>query len=69
MLGKYKSYVSAVEFDAADNIFFGHLDDISDIVGFPAEKVDDTEKTFHEAVDDYIEARRKIGREPIPPSA
>ena len=60
----YKGYAARIEFDAEDEIFFGNIAGISDVIGFHANTVEDLKSTFHEAVDDYLETCRKIGKEP-----
>lgn len=60
----YKGYAARIEFDAADEIFFGKLAGIADGVGFHADTVARLKTAFHEAVDDYIETCAKLGKEP-----
>ena len=64
---KYRGYTARVEYDPEDRIFVGHLIGIDDIVGFHGSTVDELEQAFHEAVDHYIEASEKLGREPQKP--
>lgn len=59
---KYKGQTARIEFDAADNIFFGRLIGISDVIGFHADNVAELRTAFEEAVDDYIETCEKIGK-------
>lgn len=63
----YKGFTARVEFDAEDEIFFGHLAGITDIIGFHADTVADLKSAFHEAVDDYVETCAKIGKPPEKP--
>jgi len=63
----YKGYSARVEFDADDEIFFGRIAGIRDIISFHADTVADLKKAFFEAVDDYIETCAKIGQEPQKP--
>lgn len=63
----YKGYKTSVEFDAEDEIFFGNLLGINDVIGFHADNVADLKAAFHEAVDDYIETCAKIGKKPEKP--
>ena len=60
----YKRYSARIEFDGDDEIFFGRIAGIQDVVGFHADTVADLKAAFHEAVDDYIEACRKVGKTP-----
>jgi predicted HicB family RNase H-like nuclease len=63
----YKGYSARIEYDDADEIFFGRLAGIRDGVSFHAETVAELKAAFHEAVDDYIETCAKIGKSPQKP--
>lgn len=63
----HKGYYAAVEYDAEDEIFFGHLAGIRDGVGFHADTVADLKAAFFEAVDDYIDFCAKLGKDPQKP--
>lgn len=60
----YKGYAARIEFDPDDRIFVGHLAGMRDIVGFHGQSVEDLELAFHQAVDDYVAACRKLGQKP-----
>jgi predicted HicB family RNase H-like nuclease len=63
----YKGYAARIEFDGDDEIFTGRIAGIRDIVGFHADNVADLKAAFHEAVDDYVDACRKAGKDPQKP--
>ena len=63
----YNGFAARVEFDAEDRMFVGHVAGIRDIVGFHGESVAELEAAFHEAVDDYIAACKKLGQTPDKP--
>ena len=63
----YKGYQARVEFDAEDEIFFGRLAGINDIVSFHGDTVAGLKAAFREMVDDYIETCAKIGKSPEKP--
>ena len=63
----YNGYTGIVEFDGDDEIFFGHIAAINDLIGFHAETVADLKAAFHEAVDDYIATCQRIGKVPDKP--
>jgi len=63
----YKGYAARIEFDAEDRIFVGRLAGIKDIVSFHATTAEELKNAFREAVDDYLEACKKIGKPPEKP--
>jgi predicted HicB family RNase H-like nuclease len=64
---QYRGYAAAVEFDAEDEIFTGHIAGINDIIGFHAESVAGIKAAFQEAVDDYLAACLRAGKPPDKP--
>lgn len=60
----YKGYSARIEYDDADEIFFGRIAGITDGVSFHADTVKDLKATFHEAVNDYIQTCAAIGKQP-----
>ena len=52
---KYKGYEAVVSFDADDRVLHGRLLYTQDVVSFEAHDVNELERAFHEAVDDYLE--------------
>ena len=63
----YKGYSARIEFDADDELFFGKLAGVADVIGFHADTVVGLKQAFHEAVDDYVETCRKLGKDPQKP--
>jgi predicted HicB family RNase H-like nuclease len=64
---KYGGYAAKIEYDDDDEIFFGRLAGIRDIITFHADNVAELKAAFHEAVDDYIEMCAKMGKPPQRP--
>lgn len=60
----YKGYSARIEYDDADEIFFGRIVGITDGVSFHADTVKDLKAAFHEAVNDYIQTCAAIGKKP-----
>jgi predicted HicB family RNase H-like nuclease len=60
----YKGYSARIAYDDEDGIFTGQVAGIRDGIGFHAETVEALREAFHEAIDDYIETCRTIGKEP-----
>ena len=60
----YKGYAARVGFDPDDNIFFGRVVGIRDIVGFHGKTVEELKSDFHNAIDHYLDVCRKRGDPP-----
>jgi len=56
----YKGFSARIEFDARDNIFFGRILGIEDLVTFHGESVSDLREAFQEAVIDYLESCKAV---------
>lgn len=61
---EYKGYCTKVEYSAEDQILFGKIEGINDLVTFEERDPSLVEKAFHEAVDDYLYFCEDIGQEP-----
>jgi predicted HicB family RNase H-like nuclease len=60
----YKDYKAAIAFDEDDGIFVGRIVGINDVVGFHADSVAGLKAAFEAAMEDYLTACKKIGKEP-----
>ena len=63
----YKGYVARIEFDPEDEIFFGRLAGVNDVVGFHADTAAGLKAAFRDAVDDYTDTCAKVGKPPEKP--
>ena len=61
----YRGFTSIPKYSADDNMFYGTLDNIEDIVIYDAERAEDLKDAFVEAVDDYLDALRETHRSPV----
>lgn len=61
---EYKGYHTKVEFDSDGLVLRGKIEGINDLVNFECEDIKDVEKEFREAVDDYLEFCKEMGKEP-----
>ena len=61
---EYKGYRGVVRYSADDRILHGRILGIDDVVNYEGADVDELEKAFHEAVDDYLALCKKLGRAP-----
>ena len=61
---EYKGYRGVVRYSAEDRILHGRILGIDDVVNFEGADVEELERAFHEAVDDYLALCEKLGRAP-----
>ncbi len=61
---QYKEYYASLHFSSEDDVFYGKILGIDDLVNFEGASVKELKKTFHEAVDDYLETCKQLGKEP-----
>jgi predicted HicB family RNase H-like nuclease len=60
---KYKDFLATVHYSADDDIFFGKIEGINDLVTFEGSTTKELRNAFKEAVDDYIELCKEHKRE------
>ena len=60
----YKEFVGSVHFSTDDEVFFGKIEGIDDLISFEGVSVAELKKSFKEAVDDYIELCKKANKAP-----
>jgi predicted HicB family RNase H-like nuclease len=63
----YKSYVGSVRFSAEDEVFYGRLEGLKDLVSYEGQSVEELKRAFHEAVEDYLAFCKKKGKAPEQP--
>ena len=51
---QYKDFIGSVHFNADDEIFFGKIEGVDDLVSFEGNTVSELKQAFEEAVDDYL---------------
>ena len=61
---QYKGYHTKIEFDSEEFVLRGKIEGINDLVNFECTHIKDVEKEFHEAVDDYLEFCKEVGKNP-----
>ncbi len=60
---KYKEFIATVHYSSSDEIFFGKIEGINDLVTFEGETVKKLKNAFEEAVEDYIELCKEMKKE------
>jgi len=61
---QYKGYYASLHLSSEDEVFYGKLIGIDDLVNFEGASIKELKKAFHEAVDDYLETCEQLGKEP-----
>ena len=61
---EYNGYIGSIEYSPDDKCFFGKLEMIDDLVTFEATSAKELENNFHNAVDEYMQTCKELGREP-----
>ncbi len=64
---KYKDYIGSINVDLEENILFGEIEFINDLVTFSGSTITELQESFKDAVDDYLETCIEIGKEPDKP--
>lgn len=60
----HKGYTGTIDFSLKDNILFGKIIGIDDLVSYEAENLSQLKKAFKEAVEDYLDNCKEIGKNP-----
>jgi len=61
---EYNGYYGSVHFSSEDEVFHGKLLGIDDLVTFEGSSVRELKRSFKEAVNDYLETCKQLGKEP-----
>lgn len=61
---KYKGFIGSVSYSAEDEMLYGKLEFIDDLVNYKGTTVQELKQAFQEAVDDYIVTCKEIEKEP-----
>ena len=62
---EYKGFTTTIRYSGGmDNCFYGKIDNIDDLVLFESEVIENAEKEFHDAVDDYLTFCNEVEKDP-----
>lgn len=64
---KYNGFLGSVNYSDTDEVFYGKLECITDLITFEGTTVKELKQAFEEAVEDYIVTCKEIGKEPQKP--
>jgi predicted HicB family RNase H-like nuclease len=60
---RYKDFIGTVHFSTVDEVFYGKLEGINDLVTFEGKTVNQLKKSFKGAVEDYLSLCESAGKE------
>ena len=58
----YKGFIATVHYNADDEIFYGKIEEIDDLISFEGKSVSELKKAFINAVEDYLEVCKKYNK-------
>jgi predicted HicB family RNase H-like nuclease len=58
----YKDYIATVHFNAEDEVFYGQIEGIDDLVSFEGRSVQELKDAFTNSVEDYIRICEENGK-------
>ena len=61
---KHKGYFGTIDFSLPDDTIFGKIIGIDDLVTYEAKTLGELKETFIEAIDDYLDTCKEIGKKP-----
>lgn len=61
---QYKGYFGSAEFSAEDDVLFGQIIAINDVVTYESDSVKGLKNAFKEAVNDYLATCAAVGKTP-----
>jgi predicted HicB family RNase H-like nuclease len=64
---KYKDFIASVHFSTEDEIFFGKIEGIEDLITFEGESVTLLKDAFKESVEEYLILCNQLGKKPHNP--
>lgn len=60
----YKGYFGTVNFNSDDDVFYGKIFGISDLINFEGSSVKELKESFEESLDDYLETCKALNKTP-----
>lgn len=58
----HKDYIGSVHFNSDDEVFFGKIEGIEDLISFEGDSVVELKRAFEEGVEDYIQICKEQGK-------
>ena len=61
---RHQGFLGSIYYSPDDECFHGRIEGIGDLVSFEGRSVDDLKANFREAVEDYLDLCRSVGKDP-----
>ena len=61
---KYKGFIASIDYSEDDEVFYGKISGINDLILFEGSSVEELKNSFEEAVEDYLELCREVNKDP-----
>lgn len=61
---QYKDYYASVHFSTEDEVFYGKISGINDLVTFEGQSVKELKEAFREAIEDYLATCKELNKIP-----
>ncbi|MBW8049161.1 MAG: type II toxin-antitoxin system HicB family antitoxin [Cytophagales bacterium] len=60
----YKGYIGTVHYSAEDNVFYGKIHGINDLVTFEGQSISELKNAFRASINDYFKTCKILGKSP-----
>ena len=61
---EYKNYVGTVNYSNEDDVLYGKIEGINDLIIFEGKSVQELKISFVESINDYLATCKELGKEP-----
>jgi predicted HicB family RNase H-like nuclease len=61
---KYQDYTASIQYSTEDEVFFGKVIGITDLITFEGTSVLELKAAFKEAIEDYLQTCKSLGKSP-----
>ena len=58
----YKDFYGSAHYSTDDDVFYGKIEGINDLVTFEGKSVNELKQAFHDSVEDYIKICKETGK-------
>mgnify|MGYP000882282140 CR=1 FL=1 len=62
---KHKGFIGIFNYIEDEDILYGKIEGITDLVTFQGQSIPEIKEAFNEAVEDYLELCKEVGKDPL----